>query len=400
MKKILGLVSLFALTIMFVKCTENPKRANIVAMESHKTTHIHYDSIISMERLKEIGIDRNTLLKHIELQENAWNGGDFRDDQSIPQYMPTESDFQLTIPLVKYYLETHGYKQPSTELFQERIKYVFGYQLKMDKTKGYEGIGTDGDFDFTLPYYAIYKNRFITYNWLLRDLLSVEGDKIKLKSQVFQQIKALNNFIFYNDVNAFKLLENLQFQGDDDGLGTFYNGENILEDLFASYNYYKSPMLNQWYFLKYKDEPYDFVNRIFDKAPNNNIIVHTLLIETIEKNTMGTKHDYYDDNFANYVYDLIRDENGMNSKHFTIEQKARIFCYFANSEYKMREKYRQYITSNVWDPMPWTCLIMLRCKEIYQYARTHKYFGISSPKMMEELEHEGLSDESDGPDPE
>ena len=84
-------------------------------------------------------------------------------------------------------------------------------------------------------------------------------------------------------------------------------------------------MLNQWYFLKYKDEPYDFVNRIFDKAPNNNIIVHTLLIETIEKNTTGTKHDYYDDNFANYVYDLIRDENGMNSKHFTIEQKARIF---------------------------------------------------------------------------
>ena len=29
-----------------------------------------------------------------------------------------------------------------------------------------------------------------------------------------------------------------------------------------------------------------------------------------------------------------------------------------------------------------------------------KYFGISSPKMMEELEHEGLSDESNGPDPE
>lgn len=122
----------------------------------------------------------------------------------------------------------------------------------MDKTKGYEGIGADDDFNFTSPYYAIYKDRFITYNWLLRDLLSVEGDKVKLRSQVFQQIKALNNFIFYNDVNAFKLLENLHSQGDDDGLGTFYNGENILEDLSASYNYYKSPMLNQWYFLKYK----------------------------------------------------------------------------------------------------------------------------------------------------
>ena len=52
MKKILGFVPLFALTIMFVQCTGNSKRANIVVMESHKTTHMHYDSIISMERLK------------------------------------------------------------------------------------------------------------------------------------------------------------------------------------------------------------------------------------------------------------------------------------------------------------------------------------------------------------
>ena len=73
----------------------------------------------------------------------------------------------------------------------------------MDKTKGYEGIGSDGDFSFALPYYAIYKDRFITYNWLLRDLLSIERDKIKLKTKVFQQIKALNDLIFYNDMKAF-----------------------------------------------------------------------------------------------------------------------------------------------------------------------------------------------------
>lgn len=400
MRRVLELALLLVLTTMLVQCTEKTKRMNIVSMQAHKATHAHYDSIISMEKLKEMGIDKGTLLKHIALQENAWNGGDFRDDQSTPQYMPTETDFQLTIPLVEYYLTTHSYNQPSSKLFQERIKYVFGTRLKMDKTKGYEGIGSDGDFSFALPYYAIYKDRFITYNWLLRDLLSIEGDKIKLKSQVFQQIKALNDFIFYNDMKAFKLLENLQAQGDDDGLGTPYNGVDILDDLFSTYRYYQSPKLNQWYFLRHVDEPFDFVNRIFDKAPNNNIIAHTLLIETIENNTTGKKHDYYDDHFANYIYDLMRDENDMNSKHFTLQQKAQIFCYFANSEHKMREKYRQYITSNLWDPMPWTCLIMLRCKEVYQYARTHKYFGISSPKIMEEMEQEGFSDESDGPDPE
>lgn len=61
MRKILELVPLFALTIIFVQCAGNSKRVNIVAMQSHKTTHIQYDSIISMERLKEMGIDRDLI---------------------------------------------------------------------------------------------------------------------------------------------------------------------------------------------------------------------------------------------------------------------------------------------------------------------------------------------------
>lgn len=69
MKKLLGLVPLFALTIMFVQCTGNSKRVNIVAMESHKTTHIQYDSIISMERLKEMDTERDSLLRLLKLSK-------------------------------------------------------------------------------------------------------------------------------------------------------------------------------------------------------------------------------------------------------------------------------------------------------------------------------------------
>ena len=91
MRRVLELALLLVLTTMLVQCTEKTKRMNIVSMQAHKATHAHYDSIISMEKLKEMGIDKGTLLKHIALQENAWNGGDFRDDQSHPQYMPTET---------------------------------------------------------------------------------------------------------------------------------------------------------------------------------------------------------------------------------------------------------------------------------------------------------------------
>lgn len=35
-------------------------------------------------------------------------------------------------------------------------------------------------------------------------------------------------------------------------------------------------------------------------------------------------------------------EGGMNATLFNVEQKARIFCYLANSEYKMRNKYEDF----------------------------------------------------------
>ena len=68
-------------------------------------------------------------------------------------------------------------------------------------------------------------------------------------------------------------------EGDDDGLGTFYNGEGILEDLFSTYNYYKSPMLNQWYFNKERDNPFAFLCYIFAKGKGNNLVMHPELIE-------------------------------------------------------------------------------------------------------------------------
>ena len=58
-------------------------------------------------------------------------------------------------------------------------------------------------------------------------------------------------------LNSWKIYDSKE--GDDDGLGTFYNGEGILEDLFSTYNYYKSPMLNQWYFNKERDNPFTFL---------------------------------------------------------------------------------------------------------------------------------------------
>ena len=90
------------------------------------------------------------------------------------------------------------------------------------------------------------------------------------------------------------------------------------------------------------------------------------------------------------MYQVLQDEDGMNAAQFNLEQKARMFCYLANSEYKMRNKYADYIPSSNWSRTSTTYVIMTNCEKIYRYARVHKFFGISSPKMMDEIEREGL----------
>ena len=356
-----------------------------------------------MEELKGMGIDKNILLKHIKLQELAWYGGDFRDDQSKPRYEPTKEDFLLTIPFVERYLYSHGYRQPTKNVFQERLKYVFNVQLKQEDKKTYEFIAGSKDYDFANAYYAISSKGFITYNWLLRDLIAVENDKVRLKPEVLKLILALNNFVFYDDRTAFKFLELSKHKGDDD-FGDFYDGEMILQELFEVYKYFGSQLLNQWYFQKTKGRRFAFDKYIFGRNSSSQLIAHMSLIETIERNTdeKGT----YIDNLGSYVFGILQDEsdvNHSNYKHYSLEDKARMFCYFANSEYKMRKKYypgELDYKGGDFGRTSWTYVIMTNCEAVYEEAKKHNYFGISKPETMEEMEQEGLELNPPGGDPE
>ena len=360
---------------------------------------INNDSIIGMDKLKSMGIDKDALLKHIKLQKLAWYGGDFRDDQSKPRYEPTKEDFLLTIPFVEYYLFSHGYRKPTEEVFQERIKYVFNTQLKQDSKKTYEFIAGSKDYDFANAYYAVSSKGFITYNWLLRDLIAVENDKVRLKPEVLKLILALNNFVFYDDRTAFKFLELSKHKGDDD-FGDFYDGKMILQELFEVYKYFGSQLLNQWYFQKTKERRFAFDNYIFERNSNNQLIAHQSLMETIERNT--NEKGTYITQLGLYVYKVLQDEDEMNAYHYNLEDKARMFCYFANLEYKMRKKYYPGSFNYIGDfgRTSYTYIIMTNCEAVYEEAKRHNYFGISKPAMMEEMEQEGLELNPPGGDPE
>ena len=402
MRRIFLVTSILALNMTFCQYKSNTSKTIVADVKDHNEIVIN-NSIIKMEELKGMGIDKNILLKHIKLQELAWYGGDFRDDQSKPRYEPTKEDFLLTIPFVERYLYSHGYRQPTKNVFQERLKYVFNVQLKQEDKKTYEFIAGSKDYDFANAYYAISSKGFITYNWLLRDLIAVENDKVRLKPEVLKLILALNNFVFYDDRAAFKFLELSKHKGDDD-FGDFYDGKMILQELFEVYKYFGSQLLNQWYFQKTKGRRFAFDKYIFGRNSSSQLIAHMSLIETIERNTdeKGT----YIDNLGSYVFGILQDEsdvNHSNYKHYSLEDKARMFCYFANSEYKMRKKYypgELDYKGGDFGRTSWTYVIMTNCEPVYEEAKKHNYFGISKPAMMEEMEQEGLELNPPGGDPE
>ena len=347
----------------FTQCKSDSPKGNILTAKKGMNNE-------NIDSLKYWGIDKGKLLKHLKLQELAWFGGDFRDDQSKPRYVPTREDFLLTIPLVEHYLYAHGFKKPSKELFAKRVKQVFGYDLGTSATSTFINISQGEGFDFASSF--------------------VDGNTIKLKNTTLKQILLLNKFLIYNDTGALKQLEQSRYEGEDDGIGDYYNSARMLDDLLTGYPYFGSPELNQWFFNKERDNPFAFLCYIFDKGKGNNLIVHPELIATIEKNTTGKNSAYYNDKFLIYVYQVLQDEDGMNAAQFNLEQKARMFCYLANSEYKMRNKYADYIPSADWPRTSMAYVIMTNCEKIYRYARAHKFFGISSSKMMDEIEQEGL----------
>ena len=406
MKRIF-IFSVIVLNMTFCQCKSNTNNKVLDDRDNNSMNQdnlkINHNSTIGMDELGRMGIDKDILLKHIKLQKLAWYGGDFRDDQSKPRYEPTKEDFLLTIPFVERYLYSHGYRQPTKNVFQERLKYVFNVQLKQEDKKTYEFIAGSKDYDFANAYYAISSKGFITYNWLLRDLIAVENDKVRLKPEVLKLILALNNFVFYNDRAAFKFLELSKHKGDDD-FGDFYDGKMILQELFEVYKYFGSQLLNQWYFQKTKGRRFAFDNYIFGRNSSSQLIAHMSLIETIERNTdeKGT----YIDNLGSYVFGILQDEsdvNHSNYKHYSLEDKARMFCYFANSEYKMRKKYypgELDYKGGDFGRTSWTYVIMTNCEPVYEEAKKHNYFGISKPAMMEEMEQEGLELNPPGGDPE
>ena len=102
MKRFLFISSLLLCLLTFTQCKPNSSKNKTFSVKEQMNNENKKMNVI--DSLKYWGVNKDKLLKHLKLQELAWYGGDFRDDQSKPRYIPTQEDFLLTIPLVEHYL--------------------------------------------------------------------------------------------------------------------------------------------------------------------------------------------------------------------------------------------------------------------------------------------------------
>ena len=178
MKRFLFISSLLLYLLTFTQCKPNSSKDNTLAVK--KLMNNENKKKHEIDSLKYLGVEKNKLMKHLKLQELAWFGGDFRDDQSQPRYMPTQEDFLLTIPLVEHYLYTHGFKKPSKELFEKRIKQVFGKDLGANTKSTFINLSKPRQIGFfgTITGSNLFIDRINLFTWSEEEMYLIAQEAI------------------------------------------------------------------------------------------------------------------------------------------------------------------------------------------------------------------------------
>ena len=71
MRKLLTLMMTLIVAISFVHCTAKSKDKAETMTQQPATLPTKYDSVLTKEQLKDMGIDWNTLKKHLTLQDRS-----------------------------------------------------------------------------------------------------------------------------------------------------------------------------------------------------------------------------------------------------------------------------------------------------------------------------------------
>ena len=347
----------FSLFILFFSCRgeENKKEEKKEKPIIEIAQNTQMDNI-GLQNTQKDSINLQKIEEHIELQKRVFVEDHIPDNE----YIATQEDLDLQLPLLEKSLENSGYKFPDYSLFKERIKYVFGIDIDKseenivtlyaeepvyDKGKAYtdEEIKhillkeTNLTFDqFKYSFSSIDWNLFIdkqrkiiTPMVFLNDLIKIKGkDKKEYSIQQNLKVLSLNKYLIYNDKASLNyllpreaylsrsLLLNFNYDKEDK------INENVMDSLYTSYAN-NSPV------RKSKFRSLIFVMKDQPGQDRSRLYIREGILKTIENITNENEGKYAID-LMNALVELVDRKREGKNIGWTNEELYKIVAYAVN----------------------------------------------------------------------
>lgn len=333
-------------------------------------------------------------------------------------YELSEKDLLITLPIIEEGLISNGYNPISESSFIEKIKIIFGLDLRnLSQNEGLtytaenspeyitiygdemDGLNSMKTMKFNLPFYT--KNiflsrryRFLTETNLLSEVLTIENENT-CKIHIEKKLIHRNKFLFNDSQASLSWL--------------LSNDQPFLEQLVMSIGYDKDMRINKMvlenYYNRYTDETPDESERIgelfFQKDKANKLHIRKGLLDFVEQHTTATDNKFIDA-LGIYMYNMYTGYtcsfypvNNCPFTQFTALEKAEIAAHIASIENPAFWKYKEE-PGNKWSNTG-TNLYNLSVSnpEVIDLIVKNNYFNIPNMKeVIENLEYEK------GPDPE
>lgn len=332
--------------------------------------------------------------QHLEDQKRIQSDEDEDDEIIKNPYKRNSRDLELASIVMLEGLKNNGFSPVSDEVFNERIKEIFG----IDNLKN--------------PYYKIHvADNHITlfgqqkedYKFLIRNefggVADTENYYLLRKEHLFFEFQSLRYLIKINENNNYKITiepyhihrNKYLFNKDKVSLAWLLNNDkDFLSTLLETYGYDKEPKINKMVLdsiYKENSKYSEFIGQLFFvKDSYDKLGIREGLLKYVEEHTSATDNRfiYALGNFIDALYST--DEQHIfaedPSKKFTTIEKAKIVAHIANIENPAIEKYKSPESSLVWNNAGSSLYnLSVSHPEVIKIIEAHNYFGL--PKMKE-----------------
>ncbi|MDR2205429.1 MAG: hypothetical protein LBE36_04665 [Flavobacteriaceae bacterium] len=382
----------------------------IIDVPSKNIISLEYFNQLLQKRYSKINplkqIDNTPIQTHTNMDTLVINEKKIRDYLNTPvldgeeigeDYMMSEEDFQIVIPLVYSSLKSSGFKFISDDEFHERMKNIFGVlpgknskQIMHHKDfisyvipPSYNGAMSAEDITMMEFLYGgvffVKKYNFIMPLAIISDFAKLANDKIVNITP--QAIIYRNKYLFNDDKASLVWL--------------LFNDKDFLEQLVRVFGYDKEEKINKMV-LEKAAKQYDESNWHDDKVLKHlfaekdcygKVQIREGLLKTVAEATNDDNNNLFislDDYCFRLVFPFEETE-----PIFSFKEKCQIIAAINNTTYPVYSNFRGAGGKAEWDPNSLLYVINIEHPEIIEEIIKNNYFGYPDLKQyIEEVKEE------------